>query len=325
MRAVVQTAPGAPLEVQRWPLPQPGPGQVLVRMEAAPINPSDLYLLEGTYKFTRPLPAVPGLEGCGRVVAAGPGLMPAFLRGRRVSCASLPSQGGTWAEYMLTSASLCVPLLGGVGPEQGATLLVNPLTAIALVGMAKKGGHGAIFNTAGASALGKMLIRLGRLEGVPVIPILRRPDANGELAALGAPEVLDSSQPGFRQLFAQRCQAWRRPLILDAVGGALTGALIEAAPEGATVLLYGSLSREAVSADPRHFIFHRKTLSGFYLSDWLQGKNLLQIAALALKVQRLIGAELQSGIRASFPMEQAQEALDAYRADMGGGKVLIRF
>ena len=109
------------LAVVEIPVPQPGPGEVLVRIHASPINPSDLLFIRGIYGFQKPLPAVPGFEGSGTVVAAGSGILPALLKGRRVACTAADSNvpGGTWAEYLVTSAQLCVPLQKHVDMEQG--------------------------------------------------------------------------------------------------------------------------------------------------------------------------------------------------------------
>ena len=108
MRALVMTAPHAPLEVQARPVPRPGPGEVLIRLAASPINPSDLMTLAGEYGIAATPPLVPGLEGSGTVVAAGSGLWARMNRGKRVACAS--GTGGMWAEYIAVPASRCIPL-----------------------------------------------------------------------------------------------------------------------------------------------------------------------------------------------------------------------
>ncbi|HEX7285129.1 MAG TPA: alcohol dehydrogenase catalytic domain-containing protein, partial [Candidatus Angelobacter sp.] len=100
------------IHVVQMPVPHPGPGQVLVRVYASPINPSDLMFVQGLYGFKKPLPAVPGFEGSGTVVAAGAGVMPRILLGRRVACAAADAKvaGGMWAEYLVTAAQMCIPL-----------------------------------------------------------------------------------------------------------------------------------------------------------------------------------------------------------------------
>src|SRR5215472_9053466 len=167
MRAIqVKAYDGKPgsLTVAELPVPRPGPGEVLVKVFASPVNPSDLMFTTGNYGFKKPLPATPGFEGSGTVVEAGSGMMARFLNGRRVTCAAADPNvaGGMWAEYVVTSAQLCVPLGKRVDMEQGATMLVNPLTAWALMEEARLGGHRAVVSTAAASALGRMLVGLGR-------------------------------------------------------------------------------------------------------------------------------------------------------------------
>jgi NADPH:quinone reductase-like Zn-dependent oxidoreductase len=116
----------AALTLAQKAVPRPGRGQVLVRMVAAPVNPSDLSFLEGHYGVTKRLPVVPGFEGSGTVVAAGPGLFGRLLLGRRVACAAHPREDGSWAGYMRTRATMCAPLLKEVSLEQGATPAIKP-------------------------------------------------------------------------------------------------------------------------------------------------------------------------------------------------------
>ncbi len=173
---------------------RPASGEVLIRVAASPINPSDLRFLSGSPAGSTG-PVVPGLEGSGTVVSAGAGLIPRLLAGRRVAFAS--AQGVAWAEYAVAPATRCIPLKEHVSLEQGATLIVNPLTALAFFDIARRGGHTAIVNTAAASALGRMVIRLGRRAGVKVINIVRRREQVELLRELGADVVLDNSDAAF--------------------------------------------------------------------------------------------------------------------------------
>src|ERR1041385_2500581 len=132
MHAVQLDKPNGQLMLREIPVPRPQAGQVLVRMAAAPINPSGLGALAGlSYRGERRFPFTPGLEGSGTVIEAGSGIMPRLLNGRRVACSALLTGDGTWAEYMVTSAQSCIPLNKNVSFERGATLLVNPLSALA--------------------------------------------------------------------------------------------------------------------------------------------------------------------------------------------------
>lgn len=133
----------AALKLIDKPIPEAKPGQILVKVAAAAVNPSDLMFVRGQYGFTKTLPTVPGFEASGRVVA-GNGRYARALVGRRVACGVQREGDGTWAEYVLADARSCLPLLPRVTFEQGATLLVNPFTAWALVEKAKREGHRAV-------------------------------------------------------------------------------------------------------------------------------------------------------------------------------------
>src|SRR5712691_2067048 len=200
MRAVVlrKYDPTSPqLTVEERPMPRPGPNQVLVKVAAAPINPSDLAFVAGMYATRKPLPTVPGFEASGTVVAAGTGLLPRMWMGRRVVFAVQGDDDGTWAEFAKASAQQCLPLGNAMSLEQGSMMLVNPLTAWALIGIARRKKAEAIVQTAAGSALGRMIWRLGQWAGLTVINVVRRSEQAEELRKLGMAHVLDSSDPEF--------------------------------------------------------------------------------------------------------------------------------
>lgn len=313
---------GRPLKIRQVPVPTPGPGQVLIRMAASPINPSDLGFLRGGYQ-ERPLPTVPGFEGSGTVVRAGPGLFPRLLVGRRVACIASGAAGGTWAEYMVTSAPLCVPLRKGISAEQGAMLMVNPLTALAFFDIAKHGRHAAMVNTAAASQLGQMIARLGLKRSVPVISIVRRPEQVETLRALGAKYILNSSEPDFDQKLRALAHELQATLFLDAVAGEFTQQLIDASPHGSLILLYSILSWEPARVNPNTLWFDERRIEGFHLSTWARKTSFLKVLSAAQQVQRLARTELQSKVRQRLPLSSVEEALDLYQKDMTAGKVLL--
>lgn len=323
MLAVTLGRYGAPVTTGRLPVPSPGAGQVLVRMAAAPINPSDLASLEGRYANRKELPTVPGIEGSGTVVAAGPGLLPRLLLGRRVACASSPDAGGTWAEYMVTSASLCVPLQRGVTLEQGATLLVNPLTALSLWDIALHEGHAAVVHTAAASNLGRMILRVGLEKGIPQVCVVRRPEHVSALRALGAEHVLVSADRDFVDRLRALSHELRATLLLDPVAGQGAARLLQAAPAGSTLIVYADLSDEPISVEPRQLFFEDKRVRGFYLQEWTSGMPLVQRLRLTSRAQRLLGSTLASRVRRRLPLSAAGEGVAMYQDDMGAGKVLL--
>ena len=242
------------LNLVQKPLPETGPGQVLVEVAAAAVNPSDLMFIRGHYGFTRALPTVPGFEASGRVVA-GNGVYPRRLVGRRVAWGVQREGDGTWAQYVVADARACLPLLPRVTFEQGATLLVNPFTAWALVEQARKERRRAVVQTAAASALGLMVLRLAKRAELPMIHIVRRAEQVEQLTALGAEVVLNSSEPDFDDALHRHCKDLHATLALDAVAGEMPGRLLQAMPKGSKVVVYGALSEQGVTVSPERLIF----------------------------------------------------------------------
>lgn len=311
------------LEVVQKSIPQPGPGQVLVRIAASPINPSDLAFVRGVYGTRKRLPVVPGIEASGTVVAAGKGLYARFLVGKRVACAAGEGDGA-WAEYMVTRAMQCMPLPGSVSLEQGAMSIVNPLTAWALLEIARKEGHRGVVQTAAASALGKMIRRLGERRRTPVIHIVRRPAHVELLRALGAGAdmVLDSSQPDFDERLRAAAHRWHATIAFDAVAGAMTGRILQAMPKRSKVIMYGGLSHEACQVDPRQFIFEHKRIEGFWLSQPVRLSTIDLFRGLAA-VRSGLAADFQSEVRLRLPLEAAMKGMEQYASQMTDGKVLL--
>lgn len=323
MQAVQLDNAGGSLTVREIPILMPGPGEVLVRMAASPINPSDLGFLQGGYGYEKIYPFVPGNEGSGTVAMAGPGLLGKFLVGRRVACAKSLTRDGTWAEYMVTRASYCVPLKKKVTTEQGAMLVVNPLTALVLLEIIKQGKHAAFVNTAAASALGQMMVRLALKYNIGIINIVRRDDQAELLFSIGAKHVLVSSEPGFSAKLSQLAHQLNATLVLDAISGGFTQQLIDAAPDDSLILLYSNLSREPSRISPNSLWNHNIRVEGFYLPTWAAKQSLVKILNLSLRVQDLVNTDLQVRINKRLPLSSVNEALELYQDNMTAGKILL--
>ena len=306
------------------PVPRPGKGEVLVRVAASPVNPSDLMFLRGMY-VRKKLPVVPGFECSGEVMArgGGGGLLARYLVGKRVSCGAPMDGDGTWAEYMVTSANLCIPLLKTTDTEQAASLIVNPFTAWALLDGAVRGGARAVAQTAAASALGRMMVRLAARRRVPLVNVVRRAEQVELLESEGAEHVLNSGDADFEERLRELCRRLGVTAAFDAVAGEMTGMLLRAMPDGGRVVVYGALSQEPCAADPRSLIFESKRVEGFWLSRWLRSANFLRRVVTARQVQKLLGSDLKTEVRARLPLEKAAEGLREYAGEMTGGKILL--
>jgi len=313
------------LRAERRPVPKPGRDQVLVKVAASPINPSDLATLGGYYGFKNPTPLIPGGEGSGVVVAAGPGMMGRYFLGKRVACLNQNEGTGMWAEYAVRGVKGGVlPLRDEVSLEQGAMSIINPLTACAFLEIAQKGGHEAIVLTAAASSLGQKVNRLARSNGIQVVNIVRSESDAAVLKEQGAPIVLNSTDVDFDQQLHDACHQADAHLAFDAVAGPMTGQLLAAMPEQSKVTVYSALSHEKMQVSPGLLIFEDKVIDNFWMGPWMRKKNLLQILLLWRKAQKLIMTDLKSTIRMEVPFEEAKSAVKEYLSEMSGGKILLR-
>ena len=313
------------LKVQERPMPVPRRGQVLVRIEAAPCNPSDLLFLQGKYGTLKTLPTVPGWEGAGTVIASGGGLYGRWLVGKRVACALQHNRDGTWAEYFVANAKDCIPLKPGMPIEQAASFIINPLTAIALLETARRAGHVAAVHTAGASQLGRMMLTIAADMNFPLINLVRRDGQVDLLKSRGAKFVINTSRDTFADELKTLCAALRATAAFEAIAGDMTGIVLNGMPPESTVYLYGALSEAPCgSIDPVEVIFHEKSLKGFFLGNWMRKRGLVGVIRAAGKVQRLlIDGQIETTIQRRLSLDETVDGLKQYVANMTDGKVLI--
>jgi NADPH:quinone reductase len=254
---------------------RPGPGQVLVRVEAAPINPSDLGLLlagadptqvqrQGTNErpvLVASLPAAAfraaaarvgvsmpaGNEGAGTVVAVGPDDDSASLIGRTVAVAG----GSMYTQYRLATSAECLVLPEGSTARDGASSFVNPMTVLGMIETMKAEGHTALVHTAAASNLGQMLQRVCLEDGIPLVNIVRSAAQVAILSGIGATRVCDSSQDDFMESLTAAVAETGATLGFDAIGGGpmanrMLIAMEVAASSGAAFSRYGSAVHKQV-------------------------------------------------------------------------------
>lgn len=274
--------------------PVPGPGEVLVRMLASPINPSDLMYVRGNYTLNPQLPAAPGFEGVGVVEAHGGGLLGRIMLNKRV--AVLNRHGGNWSESVCVPARQVIPLSEQLPLEQAATFFVNPATALILTVKLLQVPRGRwLLQTAAGSALGRMVIRLGRHFGFRTLNIVRSPQQADELKQMGADQVLVSSgeeadiqhlQNGIREALGGEPLQYA----IDPVGGPLASALVPLLGMNGRLILYGTLSGAPISFSPRALLGVAGRVEGFWLGHYMEQLNLLSKLALVRQIKHLIVA-----------------------------------
>ena len=329
MKAVVFDKFGEPGQVLRLaevPVPEPGPGQVRVKMIASPVNPSDLLVVRGRYGVLPVLPATPGFEGVGVVDAVGPGanLLGRLVRGKRVCV--INSAGGNWAEYAVIPSRQARPVPADLPDEQVAAFFVNPCTVLAMVRHVLRVPKGAwLLQSAAGSELGKMVIRLGKHDGFRTINLVRREESAAELKALGADAVVCTADGSIRDQVRAIVGKEGVRFGLDPVGGETGTAMLGTLADEGLLLVYGSLSEKPIAVESRQLIARRIVVRGFWLGHFMRSQSIPSSLALFREVGRLIRAGvLSSTIGKSFGIDAIHDAARAAEAAGRSGKTLLR-
>ena len=243
LRSLVTSTGTLELSLREVPVPSPGANEVVVRVEASPINPSDLGLLVASADMTtatvagtseRPVVTAPigqgavkalsarldqslpvGNEGAGTVVAAGSSEAAQALIGKTVAIAG----GAMYSQYRALDASTCMVLPEGTTARDGASSFVNPMTALGMTETMRREGHSGLAHTAAASNLGQMLVKLCQQDGIPLVNIVRKPEQEQLLKSLGATYALNSESPSFATDLVEALKATSATLAFDATGG----------------------------------------------------------------------------------------------------------
>jgi NADPH:quinone reductase len=330
MRALVFERFGDPadvLQLRDVPLPEPGPGEVRVRMRASPINPSDIMVVRGGYGRLPSLPATPGFEGVGLIDAVGRGWL-AKLRGLRPGrrVAVLNAAGGNWQEAVVIPARQAVPVPDELPDEQVASFFVNPATALVMTRHVLRVPAGAwLLQTAAGSALGRMVIRLGRHDGFRTINVVRRRDAVAELREFGGDVVLCSADEDVPSRVREITGGAGAPFALDAVGGTAGLDAIRSLGVHGRALVYGTLSGEPIPLELRILMVGQKRVEGFWLSEWTRDQSVLAMLRLFRHLIRLMHAGvLTTPVGNAYPLEQYRDAVREAERPGHGGKVLLR-
>lgn len=346
LRSLVTPGRELRLSVGTVDTPRPGEREVLVRVEAAPVNPSDLGLMlamadvsqavaggsvdEPTVTAPIPEPVMRSLvarvgkamtvgnEGAGVVVAAGASPEAEALLGRTVGFIG----GATYGEYCLASPQMCLPLPEGADAVDGASSFVNPLTALGMVDTMRNEGHTGLVHTAAASNLGQMLNRICQADGVPLVNIVRRPEQARLLREQGAVHVCDSSEPTFEADLVAALKDTRATLAFDAVGGGPLAGQILNAMEAAIVApdapysRYGSDVHKQVyvygALDPRPIELRRRFGFAWGVGGWLLTPFLSRTSVEDLvRLRQRVAGELTTTFASHYTDQiSLREALD---------------
>ncbi len=320
---------GERLTLIEKPLPQPKPGQVLVKILASPVNPSDLVYLHGKYGVAPLENAYAGFEGCGIVVAANAGLYGKWLVGKRVAMASQNGYDGLWSQYAVTRANNCLPVRKDISDEQASTLIVNPLTSVCLVERARKLGATTVVVNAGASQVGKGVIRYAKLVNIKVIATVRSEANVKVLNDLGADCVLLTTTDDFAQQLKQAAAKYNATVMFDAVAAEDTALVLHNMPDSSTAIVYGRLTESHAQFGGEYgvadLIFRDCRVEGFWLAHYMRTAKPWQVLSLSRKVQKLFAQGVfNTDIYGTFGFDGFIEALSHYAVNKSDGKVIFR-
>ena len=315
---------GNPLEVLRVEeveRPVAGAGQVLVKMRARPINPSDLLTVRGLYGSLPVPPATPGLEGMGEVAEAGEGVT-AFRAGQRVIPLGV---AGTWAEYIVAPAAQLIPVPDAVGDEAAAQFVVNPLTAwiMTVEELSLQPGEW-LLQTAAGSTLGRVVLQIAKRRGFKTINVVRRREQGEELKALGADEVICTDEEDVAARVREITGREGLQKAIDAVGGETGAAVVSALGRGGVLLVYGLLSGRPMPLDGGRMIFTSATVRGFWLGEWMRSAPPERQQAVTGEMLRSMATrEIVPPVEAEYPLSDVLAAVAHSERPGRSGKVLL--
>lgn len=327
MKAVVFDRFGEPadvLSIRDVPTPEPGPGEVRVRMIASPVNPSDLLVIRGRYGVLPTLPSTPGFEGVGVVDKVGSGLLGWLVKGKRVTV--INGAGGNWAEYVVIPAKQARPVASDIPDEQVASFFVNPMTVLAMIRYVLKVPKGAwLLQTAAGSELGRMVIRLAKHDGLKTINVVRRHEAMAELKRLGGDAVICSADGPISDQVRKIAGPEGVQYALDPVGGDTGTEAFDSLAADGKLVLYGTLTGEPVRIDSRKMIAGKRVVEGFWLGHWMRGQSIPQSLGLFKEVARLMRAGvLTSRTGKTFTLDDVISAVKEAETPGRIGKVLLK-
>ncbi|EAR90900.1 zinc-binding dehydrogenase family oxidoreductase (macronuclear) [Tetrahymena thermophila SB210] len=311
------------LILKQLPIPNPKQGEILIRVEATPINPSDILMMQGGVYPTqyKNVPFIPGIEASGVVVQSGGGELADSLVNQRIA---FFGGSGTYAQYAVINAQQCLLIDDDVSFNQAATSFVNPLTVIGMLQVVNEAKVKAVVNSAAASALGRMMVRYFKNNGVEVINIVRRQEQADILKQEGATIILNQTNEDFLVSLEKITSQLNATIFFDAIAGSFTGQVLSRMPDNSTAYVYGLLSGNDCSISPRELIFKNQRIKGFGMSSWFSSISPELQKTSLFKLKKLIKSELRTEIASEQSLEQGQSAIQQYLDNMSSGKIILK-
>jgi trans-2-enoyl-CoA reductase len=299
---------------------EPRAGEILLRVEASPINPADLNVIEGKYPKRPELPATPGIEGSALVASIGPEVS-GFSVGDRVL---VPHGTGAWRQYVTVPASGVFAVPPAIPAFQAAMLRINPPTAWRMLHDFVKLQPGDwILQNAANSAVGRAVIVMAKAIGVHTVNVVRRPELIPELRALGADAVFVESDQLVSQI-DEVAALGRVRLAFNAVGGESALRLASALSRQGVLVTYGAMGRQPMRIPNGLLIFKNLVWTGFWITAWYKHASEDQVRDMFAYIFPLLASgALSIPVAATYPLDQFPEAIRHASSDRRPGKILF--
>ena len=306
------------LQLVERDLPQPGAGQVRIKLVLSPIHNHDLMTIAGVYGIKPPLPSVPGTEAVGVVDALGEGV--SNLRvGQRV----MGGASAAWAEYFLADAARVIAVPDSIDDATACQLISMPLSAKILLADLKVSAGDWIIQNAANGAVGKLLNQFAAEAGVNVVNLVRRDAGVAEMAALGFGNTVSTATDDWREQV--KALTGGAPIVrgLDSVGGDGPEALLSVAADRAEVISFGNLSGKKITLSSDTILFKQATVRGFWMARSAAGGEAIGRAIGELVTAAATG-KLKLVVDGIYDLAQAREAAAASGEPGRKGKVAIK-
>lgn len=320
MKAIVFEQAGVPCDVLRVTevtIPEPGDGEVRVKMLASPINPADLLFINGKYRIKPMFPQIAGLEGVGVIDKVQDGCQ------YKVDMIVAFRHKGLWAEYAIVPESKLIPLPDNFPIEKGSQLSLNPITAYALLEEAGLKQDDWLLINAGNSGVSKIITQLARLRGIKTIVVIRNENEAEGLDLIGATSVLTSQSGKLAEKILEVTEHKGVACVLDAVGEELLSEILTVIAPYGKVISYGLLGKGNVTYHNSTVIFKNLTITGFGIDAWLSKKGDDVQKVYSSLVRTLAKPEFQMPVAAVFQMSDFCKAFKYQKNNANKGKVLI--
>jgi mitochondrial enoyl-[acyl-carrier protein] reductase / trans-2-enoyl-CoA reductase len=314
--------PADVLHVEPQPWPMPAPGEVIVKMSAAPINPADLNQVEGKYPVRAELPATPGFEGAGIVVDVG-----ADVKGLTSGAlVILPHNVGTWRDAVAVKADELVVVPADIKPVHAAMLKINPITAWRLLHDYVELAPGDwLIQNAANSAAGRAVIQIAHELGYKTVNVVRRSELIGELRAEGGDIVLVDSE-NLRREVEDAIGGPPIRLGLNAVGGESALRLANCIAPGSTLVTYGAMSLQPLKIPNGLLIFKDLRFRGIWINKWYDNATPAQrMEAFQHLFEMAKRGLLQTKVEKAYPLSEAKTAVAHAARGQRGGKIIFEF